>query len=71
MHAPALMETTLSMIEEVPPNLQAVLQLSRNELVQLGWGTRYEAHNVNGVILVTLKIILGRPITLYRNDHAI
>jgi hypothetical protein len=70
MHAPALMMTTLTIIEEVPPNLQGALQKSKSSLVRLGWGTRYEAHDVNGVILVTIEVILGRAITLYRNDQA-
>jgi hypothetical protein len=71
MHAYTLMRATLNMIEEVPPNLQNALQESRANLVRLGWGTRYEAHDVNGVILVTIKVILGRAITLYRNDQGI
>ncbi len=47
MHAYALMRATLDMIEEVPSNLQNALQKSRASLVRLGWGTRYEAHDVN------------------------
>ncbi len=71
MHAYTLMKTTLNMIEEVPPSLQNALQESRYELVRLGWGTKYEAHDVNGVILTTIEVILGRAITLHRNDQSI
>jgi hypothetical protein len=71
IHAYTLMKTTLNMIKEVPPSLQKALQESRYELVRLGWGTKYEAHDVNGVILTTIEVILGRAITLHRNDQSI